>query len=94
MHRLNKSIDSVNIGGFPFLPNSTDLVEQFIDNLLNKIPEQLQKEGILPKGSYVEVTELYSADNVLIIVAQNDDHLQHLLTNSSYAVPAMNLSES
>lgn len=50
-HHLYKSIEKVNIGGLPFLPNATDLVENIIDNLLNKSADELQREGILPKGT-------------------------------------------
>ncbi|TVZ79634.1 hypothetical protein FB379_12231 [Aeribacillus composti] len=53
-HKLYKSINEVNIGGLPFLPNATRLVEQFIERLVEKSPEELQKEGILPKGTIEE----------------------------------------
>lgn len=49
-HPLYKSIESVNIGGLPFLPNATDLVSEIIYNLLNKNGDELLKEGILPIG--------------------------------------------
>lgn len=50
-HPLYKSIEKVNIGGLPFLPNATNLVETIIDNLLNKTADELQAEGILPIGT-------------------------------------------
>lgn len=50
-HALYESIRKVNIGGLPFLPNATMLVEQVIHSLLSKSAEELQKEGILPIGS-------------------------------------------
>ena len=50
-HHLYKSIEKVNIGGLPFLPKTPDLVENIIDNLLNKTADELQVEGILPKGT-------------------------------------------
>lgn len=58
-HSLYKSIDKVNIGGLPFLPDHTGLVEEIIDNLLNKSADELQREGILPKGtiSYLKEQE-------------------------------------
>lgn len=48
-HPLYKSIEKVNIGGLPFLPNVTQLVEKIIDNLLTKTADELQAEGILPR---------------------------------------------
>ena len=50
-HSLYKSIQSVNIGGLPFLPNSIDLVTEIIDALLNKTADELQAQGILPIGT-------------------------------------------
>ncbi len=50
-HPLYKSIEKVNIGGLPFLPKATALVEAIIDNLLNKTADELQEQGILPKGT-------------------------------------------
>ena len=35
-HRFYQSIEKVNIGGLPFLPGSTNLVEALIDKLLNE----------------------------------------------------------
>lgn len=49
-HPLYKSIEAVNIGGLPFLPNATELVTEVIHNLLNKNGDELLKEGILPIG--------------------------------------------
>lgn len=53
-HHFYKSIDEVNIGGLPFLPQSTRLVEQFLDHLIEKSPEDIQREGILPRGTKEE----------------------------------------
>lgn len=50
-HTLYESIRKVNIGGLPFLPNATMLVEQVIHSLLSKSAEELQKEGIVPIGT-------------------------------------------
>lgn len=50
-HALYESIRKVNIGGLPFLPNATMLVEQVIHSLLLKSADELQKEGILPIGT-------------------------------------------
>jgi|GEM_PF-475439 len=50
-HPFYKSIDVVNIGGFPFLPNTSKLLERFIERLIDSNPEELQEEGILPRGS-------------------------------------------
>ena len=50
-HHFYKSINEVNIGALPFLPNATSLVEQFVERLIESSPEELQEEGILPMGT-------------------------------------------
>lgn len=50
-HHFYKSIDQVNIGGLPFLPSATSLVEQFVERLINASPEEIHQEGILPRGT-------------------------------------------
>ncbi|MEW4219984.1 restriction endonuclease-like protein [Rossellomorea marisflavi] len=51
-HPFYKSIDEVNIGGIPFLPNSTVLVETLVERLVESNPEDLQEEGVLPTGAW------------------------------------------
>ncbi|MBU3191322.1 hypothetical protein KPL51_17520 [Clostridium bowmanii] len=35
-HNFYKSIEEVNIGGIPFLPKATGLMEEFLDKLINQ----------------------------------------------------------
>ncbi len=93
VHPLYRSIESVNIGAFPFLPNTTSLVSRFIDNLLNKGPEQLQSEGILPKGFYEEDKGSYTVDYVLICTLANDNEVHKLLKAKEYRVSTNNLAD-
>lgn len=93
-HPLYESIDSVNIGGFPFLPNSIDLVDQFIDNLLNKSPEELQEEGILPKGAYEEVNISYAIHKVLIHPIDLENDLHQFLANKYYKIATEKLPKN
>jgi predicted component of viral defense system (DUF524 family) len=92
-HPLYRSIESVNIGALPFLPNATTLVDQFIDSLLNKSPEQLQQEGILPKGTQEEIVDLYSIDYVLICAVNSDEQMQLLLMERLYKMRVADLQE-
>ncbi|WP_432352934.1 DUF2357 domain-containing protein [Sporosarcina sp. A2] len=90
-HPLYRSIETVNIGAFPFLPNATSLVSRFIDNLLNKGPEQLQSEGILPKGFYEEEKNTYSVDYVLICTVLNQNEFTNLLHSKEYVISTNDL---
>jgi uncharacterized protein len=75
-HPFYKSIDQVNIGGLPFLPNTTKLVEQFIENLIEKSPEEIQKEGILPLGTKEEwVSSLDSKVFVANVSSEKEYHV-------------------
>lgn len=65
-HPLYKSIETVNIGGLPFLPNATDLVSEVISNLLNKNGDELLKEGILPIGMLESKST--NSDNIALFI--------------------------
>lgn len=73
-HPLYRSIESVNIGALPFLPNATTLVSQMLDQLLAKTSDQLQGEGILPIGTkevFTYETKLIETDVKIAADQQN-----------------------
>ena len=70
-----KSIGKVNIGGLPFLPNATDLVEQFVERLIDKSPEEIQEEGILPRGTKEEWESSLDEKVLVGLVASEADYL-------------------
>lgn len=82
-HPLYQSIEKVNIGGLPFLPKATDLVEEIIHNLLNKSADELQSEGILPRGTK---EFLYSNNEDLVLILPVQDGLEEILLNRSIHV--------
>ncbi len=84
-HHFYKSISEVNIGGLPFLPNSTDLVEQFIEHLIEKSPEEIRKEGILPKGTLNEWQSSLE-EKVLVGVISSAEQLQDCFVNGSFSI--------
>jgi uncharacterized protein len=69
-HPFYKSIDEVNIGGLPFLPNSTVLVERLVDRLVESNPEELQEEGVLPTGAWTHWES--SLDEKVLVGTVND----------------------
>ncbi|WP_332650074.1 restriction endonuclease-like protein [Lysinibacillus sp. 54212] len=79
-HPLYESIGEVNIGGLPFLPHHTGLVEEVIDNLLHKNADELQREGILPRGamSYLQEQE----GTVLVVHERNIVNPEALVEDS------------
>jgi uncharacterized protein len=91
-HSLYKSINQVNIGGLPFLPQATDLVEQFVERLIEKSPEEIQQEGILPKGSKEE-WESSLVEKVLVGTVSNQDAYINFIQNSYFQMQESKLKK-
>ncbi|WP_158582973.1 restriction endonuclease-like protein [Lysinibacillus yapensis] len=89
-HDLYKSIEKVNIGGLPFLPHATDLVEAIIDNLLNKSADELQEEGILPIGTK---EFLYETKVDYVLILPMNGNLEKVLLERRIQVPKDSLPE-
>jgi uncharacterized protein len=81
-HPFYKSIDEVNIGGLPFLPNSTVLVETLVERLVESNPEDLQEEGVLPTGAWKHWES--SLDEKVLIVSVNDKRVYHEYKRQGY----------
>ncbi|WP_173917666.1 restriction endonuclease-like protein [Halobacillus sp. Marseille-Q1614] len=91
-HHFYKSINEVNIGGFPFLPNTTRLVEQFVERLVESSPEDLQHQGILPKGA-IEHWESSLEEKVLVGVVKDARRLAIHKQECFYHIPVKQLSQ-
>lgn len=91
-HPLYKSIDQVNIGGLPFLPQATELVEQFVERLIEKSPEEIQKEGILPRGTKEE-WESSLVEKVLVGRVSFSKEYNQYIQNRYFKMPAQNLKD-
>ena len=89
-HAFYQSIQRVNIGGFPFLPKSTALVERFLDRLINCSPEQLQEEGILPKGT-IEEWKSNVEEKVLIVKVNSEEELKSINQTGHILIPDAHL---
>ncbi|MGE7904809.1 DUF2357 domain-containing protein [Peribacillus sp. NPDC094092] len=89
-HHFYKSIDKVNIGGLPFLPNATDMVEQFLECLIEKSPEEIQREGILPRGTKEE-WESTLEEKVLVGTVSNEAVYRDFIQQGYYQIPINSL---
>ncbi|SOC41461.1 restriction endonuclease-like protein [Ureibacillus acetophenoni] len=87
-HHLYKSIEKVNIGGLPFLPKATKLVEGIIDNLLNKTADELQEEGILPKGTK---EFLYDDNKDYVLIVPVSGSFENIIIERKVKVAKINL---
>lgn len=91
-HHFYKSIDQVNIGGLPFLPNATDMVEQFLERLIEKSPEEIQREGILPRGTKEE-WESTLEEKVLVGTVSNEAVYRDFIQQGYYQIPINSLKK-
>ncbi|MFC0475485.1 DUF2357 domain-containing protein [Robertmurraya beringensis] len=91
-HHFYQSINKVNIGGLPFLPNATALVEQFVEWLVNKSPEEIQKEGILPRGTLEEWKSSLD-EMVLVGLVSNGEEYLRFIKEGYYSIPVSKLKK-
>lgn len=91
-HRFYVSIDQVNIGGLPFLPNATDMVERFLECLIEKSPEEIQREGILPRGTKEE-WESTLEEKVLVGTVSNEAVYRDFIQQGYYQIPFNSLKK-
>jgi uncharacterized protein len=85
-HHFYESINKVNIGALPFLPNANRLVEKFVERLIESSPEELQKEGILPKGTKEQwFSEL--EEKVLVGLVSSQEEYRNYIHEGYYEIP-------
>lgn len=88
-HRFYKSIETVNIGGLPFLPGTTELLEDFLAELVADSSESAFERASLPRGIEERLAKVdWTVRDVLVgslgSVAQFDDNIKR----KYYYVPA------
>lgn len=94
-HRFYRSIDSVNIGGLPFLPGSTKLVEGFLSELIADSEESAFERAPLPRGIESKLAKTdWNTNDVLVGSRRNETQLAHCLENGYYYVPANQVNEN
>ncbi|MGU3473589.1 DUF2357 domain-containing protein [Paenibacillus sp. D51F] len=86
-HRFYKSIELVNVGALPFLPGSTALMEQFLDEIIIDSPEKAYERSTRPRGTEGYYRDRLSAGNMLIGSLSDAQQLQDLLRVRFYHVP-------
>lgn len=88
-HHFYKSIDSVNIGGIPFLPGATGLVEKLLDELIADSDESAFERASLPSGIEKRLAAVdWSRRDVLVGSFRNREQFEVNLRDGYYYVPA------
>ncbi|MFP4978266.1 DUF2357 domain-containing protein [Paenibacillus sp. CN-4] len=92
-HRFYKSIELLNIGALPFLPNSTSLVEQFLDEIIQDSPEKAYERSTRPRGTKEYYANQLVGKNVLVGSVRGPEQVEVARKHSFYHVPLKNLSD-
>lgn len=94
-HRFYKSIDTVNIGGLPFLPGATKLVRKLLGELISDSKESAFERTTLPRGIEEKLARVdWDKRDVLIGVFRSVEQFRICFEKKFYYVPARQISES
>lgn len=86
-HKYYKSIATVNIGGLPFLPNHTKLVEKLLDELICESPLRAENRSTLPRNIELKLQEIdWECSDMLIGIVKREQ-LNIQLQHNFYHIP-------
>ncbi|MBY3622835.1 DUF2357 domain-containing protein [Acinetobacter sp. CUI P1] len=91
-HQFYKSIELLNIGALPFLPNSTSLVERFLDEIIQDSPEKAYERSTRPRGTKEYYANQLAGKNVLVGSVRGPEQVEVARQHSFYHVPLKNLA--
>ena len=84
-HRFYRSINTVNIGGLPFLPSATVLVTELLDELISDSSEAAFERATLPIGIEKRLKTVdWNKREVLIGLVSDEYHLELFLKHGIY----------
>jgi len=86
-HSFYTSIEKVNIGGLPFLPGETGLVESFLDELVLDSPESAFERVVPQAGSKSYYEQKFRPRTVLVGVVKNKGQLKVNIDSCFYHIP-------
>ena len=93
-HRFYRSIETVNIGGLPFLPGTTELLENFLSELVADSSESAFERASLPRGIEEKLAKVdWSVKDVMVGTVRTPEQLQFNIDKSGYYVPAKYITE-
>jgi predicted component of viral defense system (DUF524 family) len=93
-HPLYESIKKVNIGGLPFLPGSTELVENLLYELIADSPDTAFERASLPRGIEKRIAKVdWKQKDVLVGSLRDTKQLEFNLKENYYYLPKKNINE-
>lgn len=94
-HRFYKSIDTVNIGGIPFLPGATSLVKKLLSDLINDSKESAFERATLPSGIEEKIAKVdWDKRDVLIGTFRTPQQFDICYKNRFYYIPKSQISDA
>lgn len=91
-HRFYKSIELINVGAFPFLPQSTELMERFLDEIILDSPEKAYERSTRPRGTKEYYVNKLTGKNVLVGALSKKEQLEAALSEKFYHTPLKNIT--
>lgn len=92
-HPFYKSIELVNIGAIPLLPNATNLMEQLLDEMIQDSPEKAYERSTRPRGTKEYYYNKFSGKNVLVGSLRGPSQLEMALEHRFYHMPLKNIAD-
>lgn len=87
-HRFYKSIDTVNIGGLPFLPGATTLVQELLGDLISDSKESAFERTTLPRGIEEKLAVVdWNKRDVLLGTFRNVEQFNICFDEKMYYIP-------
>ncbi|AEF17014.1 Domain of unknown function DUF2357-containing protein [Thermoanaerobacterium xylanolyticum LX-11] len=94
-HQFYKSIEKVGVGGLPFLPNATHLVEDLLDEVITDSPETAFESTVLQHGMYEYIEKIeFNEKEVLVGNLSSHKQLEVNLKYKFYHIPYSEIRSS
>lgn len=94
-HKFYESIEKVNIGGLPFLPSETSMVQDMLDALIADSPDSAFERATLPRGIEDKLAKIdWNQRDVLVGALRNKAQLETCLQHKFYHIPAAKIKEA
>ena len=94
-HRFYKSIDTVNIGGLPFLPGATTLVHELLSDLIADSKESAFERTTLPRGIEEKLAVVdWNKRDVLLGTFRDVQQFKVCYDKKMYYIPAKEVDEN
>ena len=93
-HKFYESIEKVNIGGLPFLPSETSMVQDMLDALIADSTDSAFERATLPRGIEDKFAKIdWNQRDVLVGALRNRAQLDTCLKYKFYHIPASKIKD-